>query len=254
MLSTHRQAKPAAKPRLPKPLKRRRLGATLLALLALAGADYLLYPLAPIGGRSFNRGQNATWERDTWYRGLEQQPIESLARRLKSQEVRDVFFHARFIQKDGSLRFRTPESARRLTSQMKIAAPTVRCIAWVYVGNERGLTGVDISQPQVRARMVGEAVWLVQECGFDGVQWDYEICEDGNPSLLLLLRETRAALPHGKLLSVATAGALWADGCLEPSRPGAGARVTSARSRANATRSWSWATTRACTSRATTPA
>jgi hypothetical protein len=51
--------------------------------------------------------------------------------------------------------------------------------------------------------MVGEARWLVNECGFDGVQWDYEICQDGDPNFLRLLRETRAALPPGKLLSAA---------------------------------------------------
>jgi spore germination protein YaaH len=56
----------------------------------------------------------------------------------------------------------------------------------------------------VRAGMVEDAVWLVRDCGFQGVQWDYEICPDGDPWLLLLLAETRAALPKSALLSVAT--------------------------------------------------
>ena len=48
-----------------------------------------------------------------------------------------------------------------------------------------------------------EAVWLCTVCGFEGVQWDYEICEDRDKDLLALLSETRAALPQGKILSVA---------------------------------------------------
>ncbi|MBV9866419.1 MAG: hypothetical protein JO316_13785 [Abitibacteriaceae bacterium] len=52
--------------------------------------------------------------------------------------------------------------------------------------------------------MVKEAQWLVNTCNFDGIQWDYEICDNGDPQLITLLRETRAALPKTKLLSVAT--------------------------------------------------
>jgi hypothetical protein len=35
------------------------------------------------------------------------------------------------------------------------------------------------------------------------MQWDYEICDNADPYLLSLLRETRAALPAGKTLSAA---------------------------------------------------
>jgi spore germination protein YaaH len=76
------------------------------------------------------------------------------------------------------------------------------------VGNDRGITGVDISSTAVRRVMVEEARWLVNECAFDGIQWDYEICPDGDPDLLSLLQETRAALPPSKTLSVSTP--LWA--------------------------------------------
>jgi spore germination protein YaaH len=52
--------------------------------------------------------------------------------------------------------------------------------------------------------MVEEAARLATDYGFDGVQWDYEICPDGDRGFLALMRETRAALPAGKLLSAAT--------------------------------------------------
>jgi hypothetical protein len=44
---------------------------------------------------------------------------------------------------------------------------------------------------------------LIREAGFDGIQWDYESCPDGDRSFLALLEETRSALPPGTLLSAA---------------------------------------------------
>jgi hypothetical protein len=61
-----------------------------------------------------------------------------------------------------------------------------------------------LASAAVRAKMAAAARWLVTDCGFDGVQWDYEIVDDGDPHLLALLGETRAALPSGKLVSAAT--------------------------------------------------
>jgi hypothetical protein len=56
--------------------------------------------------------------------------------------------------------------------------------------------------------MAAEARWLVRECGFRGVQWDYEICPDGDPDYPALLRETRGVLdglPGRPLLGACTA-------------------------------------------------
>ncbi len=111
----------------------------------------------------------------------------------------------RFIKKDGTLRFREDaETVRYLLTKVRQHAPNIKLIAWVYIGNERGLTGVDIGDEKVRRSIVHEEEWLVRDCGFDGVQVDYEICEDGNESLLSLLAETRRALPKGKMLSIST--------------------------------------------------
>ena len=58
---------------------------------------------------------------------------------------------------------------------------------------------MDISRADVRQSMVSEAKWLVEQCGFQGIQWDYEICPDHDPSFLALLKETRSALPKAHL-------------------------------------------------------
>lgn len=188
------------------------IAGALLLLVALLLADYWLYPrLAPIGGRSFNTGENGSWLRYTWYFGEEQEDVGVLAARLKQQQIRYAYFHVRFIHKDGTLAFRHPEVKVLLNRlRARLNDPSIKLLAWIYAGNERALTGVDIADTAVRRNMVREAKWLVQTCGFDGVQWDYEICEDGNRHHLSLLRETRAELPPGKMLSVCTA--MWLPG------------------------------------------
>jgi hypothetical protein len=199
-----REARP--KMRLPIRRKQRRRWAAAFCLLLLAG-DYWFYPLwAGIGRRSFNKGENGAWLHHSWSLARRSQSdLRAMARRLRAMQIRSAYFHVRYIGKSGALRFHRPAESRRLTAFLHRAAPDVRAIAWVYVGNERGITGVDLSDASVRARMVREAVWLTTVCGFDGVQWDYEICPDGDLHLLALLRETRRALPPGKTLSVATA-------------------------------------------------
>jgi hypothetical protein len=195
------------------PARSRRLrrwsGRTLAILLLLLVADCLLYPsLAPIGGRSFNQGENGLWLRYWWYFGRRgDSEVQALARRLNERQIGYAYFHVRHITREGRLAYRYPAEARRLVAAMRREAPSVKVIAWVFAGNARlkhtGVGDVDLASPAVRQAMVAEARWLVKECGFDGVQWDYEICDNADPHLLSLLRETRTALPSGKLLSAA---------------------------------------------------
>lgn len=132
----------------------------------------------------------------------EKTDVPVLAKRLQDEQIRYAYFHVRDVTKDGALRYHRPDVAGWLVAPLHRQAPTVKLIAWVYAGNGGGRGSVDLSRPEVRKVMVQEAVWLVTVCGFDGIQWDYEICPIGDADLLRLLRETRAALPPGKLLSV----------------------------------------------------
>jgi hypothetical protein len=191
--------------------RRRRHGLIgLCILIALLAADYALYPLlARPGGRSANQGENGLWLRYHWYFGRRSEAqVRELARRLRERQIRYAYCHVRHITRDGRLRYHYPEAARRLVAALHREAPAVKVIAWVFAGNSRvastGVGEVDLSRPAVRRAMVAEARWLVTDCGFDGIQWDYEICDSGDADFLRLMRETRAALPAGKLLSVAT--------------------------------------------------
>jgi hypothetical protein len=176
--------------------------------LLLVAVDYLAYPrLAHIGGCSLNTGENGLWLRYTWYFGKWQDTdLQKLARRLQSGQIRYGYFHVREVAPNGHLRYHYLTSARRLTAALHREAPGTKAIAWVYAGNERTYSSdrADLSNPAVRQTMTKEAAWLVNDCGFDGVQWDYEVCGDGDQRLLALLDETRAVLPKGKIISVCT--------------------------------------------------
>lgn len=197
--------------RLAAPLSRRRWKrmvalAVLIFSLCLV-VDFYGYPYgAPPPGVSGNRGANGLWLRHTWYFGRHTDAeVRALADRLRDAQVRDAYFHVRFVERSGRLHFRYGREARRLTDTLRRTDPGLRRVAWVYTGNFRGAGNVDLNDPGVRRRMAEEARWLTTECGFDGIQWDYEICADGEPGLLELLRETRTAMPPGKFLGVATA-------------------------------------------------
>ena len=179
----------------------------VILLIALLTLDYWAYPYGAMpGGRSFNQGENGLWLRCTWYFGEHTlAETRQLARQLHSRQIRYAYFHVRSINEKGRLAFHHPAEARKLVAILHREAPDVRAIAWVYAGNAQGQGKVRLNDAMVRKTMTAEAQWLVRDCGFDGVQWDYEICENGDSDFLSLLRETRSALPPDKTLSIASA-------------------------------------------------
>ena len=188
---------------------RRRARWLLLGIaLGLVGliADYILYPMIAVTRvHDGNRAENGLWLRYTWYFGeWQSSDMERLVARVNAGEIRDVYCHVRYIEPDGTLRYRQLRAARRFTQTLHVLAPDVRVFAWIYAGNARGTPSVPITETGIRSQMAEEARWLVEECGFDGIQWDYEITTSNEPGLRELLRDTRAALPAGTPLSVCT--------------------------------------------------
>jgi len=150
-------------------------------------------------------GNNGLWLHYSWYFGRRSEAeTHALAMHLARHHVRYAFFHVRFIGQSGRLKFHYPNAARTLVRTLHRDAPGLKALAWIYAGNVRGEGHVMLEDPSFRQRMVQEAVWLTTECGFDGVQWDYEVCATGDPGFPLLLKETRSAMPHGRLLWAAT--------------------------------------------------
>jgi len=112
----------------------------------------------------------------------------------------------RGLSKDGHLRFRYLAQAKALTDGLHQRDPKIHPIAWIHAGNEKGGGPIDLRSAKVRHTMAVEASWLVKEAGFDGVQWDYEICPDDDQDFLKLLLEARAALPNGSYLGADVPG------------------------------------------------
>lgn len=187
--------------------------------------DGLIPPVSDRRQSSFNRGENGIWLRYRWYFGEHSDAErERLLKRLAGSQMRFAYFHVRSTDSQGKLIYRYPENARRLNESIHRYLPGVKSIAWVYVpsryevsgvGSEdaKGTkTGVDLSDRVVRQNLVDEAIWLVDTCGFDGVQWDYEFFPDKEPDFPVLLKETRATL--GKAAFISVASPMWYPGTL----------------------------------------
>jgi len=186
----------------PRP-KRRRVLALFAACATLAlFLDYALYPLGETSAPRFDKGENAVWLSFDWAQGRASETRVHLATRMEAGGVRDLYFHVRYIGKSGRLRFDVHDASRRLNAELRRDDPQLRRFAWVYVGNARGITGVDISQTAVRAHIADECAHLIRD-GFDGIHLDYEMCSNGDTEFLALLDAIRARIGK-RPLSIAT--------------------------------------------------
>lgn len=189
-----------------KPLKRTLL--VILGILVFCLIDALVYESKPIDGRFIKAAmpcQNGAWLRYYWYRGKHgEQEWLAMLERLNLHKIRYAYFHVLGVNPDGRLAYHQPKEAKQITSRVHQHCPNTLCIAWVYVPSDYGREGVNLSQPATREALHAEAKWLIEECGFDGVQWDYEFAPNGDTRFLNFLSESRARIPRDKLLSVAT--------------------------------------------------
>ncbi len=201
--------------------KRNRVVVFSVILLCLASAllvfDFFSYQIPIQSGQAgikANRARNGLWLRYLWYFDKHSsKDADKMCSHLKRDEIAYAYFHVRGITRDGSLKFHYPEKARKLVELVHSRAPGCKVIAWAYAGTATEYGGVDLSSDSVRKKMVEEASWLVNTCGFDGVQWDYEFCACGDRGFLKLLDETRNALSDDAILACATPmwypGGLW---------------------------------------------
>jgi hypothetical protein len=153
-----------------------------------------------------NKGKNGLWLRYLWYTGKETDPAQwdAMAKRLVDYQIKYAYFHVLTTASNGKLKSHHLDNAQKITSFVHKKAPGTQVIAWLYIGSTATPDQVDLAKPEVRAALIKEMHWLTQECGFDGVQWDYEFCVPGDPGFIELMKESKAALAPGKLLCTAT--------------------------------------------------
>ena len=188
--------------------------AVLVGALALltAGlvADAVTYiPQPSPGAPSTNHGTNGLWLRHFWYHGkYTAKDLDALMARLTAYQIRYAYFHVLRIGRDGRLHEHCLKEAQALNAALHKSAPQTKSIAWVYVPSNE----VALADETTRKAVVDEARWLVNQCGFDGVQWDYEFAANGDSSLIDLLNETKQAVPEhfvGAAVPMWYPGTLW---------------------------------------------
>jgi hypothetical protein len=150
----------------------------------------------------FNKGKNGLWMRSRMYMGkLEAGEVERMSEIFRKEQIGFAYFHCRDIRADGGLRFEPSASLQNNVSALRAANPKTKIIAWIGAVNKQNGGEVDLAIESVRRKMASEAARLVKTCGFDGVQWDFENCLDGNKNHVDLLKLTRKALPADSHLS-----------------------------------------------------
>lgn len=133
-------------------------------------------------------GHDAEWLGHAWVDGRKGQPdVDRLAAAIRGTGIHDLFVHAGPFRDDGTLDPGLRPRARWLVGSLHTALPGVRVQAWLGAHPVPGQLRLD--SPATRASVL-DAVGQVLDDGFDGVHYDFEPVEDGNPDLLTILGAT----------------------------------------------------------------
>jgi hypothetical protein len=182
-------------------------------LLLVVGGYVLWTPGLTVRDGRHDRKQNAIWISHGWlgddawflrndktnefaaYRNQER--IDALASRLRAHHITDVYPHLCPAEVEGSI----PKVDATQTERFLDAFAEFRVIPWI--GGPNG-TSVRAFNEKWRAAYVASVQQLFSaHPRLAGVQLNVEPLTSGDANFLILLEQLRAALPAGKILSVA---------------------------------------------------
>jgi hypothetical protein len=175
----------------------------------VAGAVLLLLAwllLVPPTGRPAGPMQphNAVWLDRYWLRGdMSVSDMENEIARMVALNIKTLFVHAGPFNPDGSIPEYDPARILQIRAAAANVRVDVRVLAWLGGLNAAGGGDLDLLRADIRTRAAEETCRL-QERGFDGIHLNIEPTPTGDEGFLLLLEATRACLPEGAFLSVAT--------------------------------------------------
>jgi hypothetical protein len=186
-------------------------GAAFLALLFVGW--WIWTPGADVRDGRHDRGRNGLWlghgwlGADEWFREndkIDQMPrfrdpvrIRQLAEKCRAQHITDLFPHLCPAAHTGEIPPVDDAQVQRFLAEFSGA----RVMPWI---GGPAVTRVDQSNPQWRAKFAASATALLaRHPGFAGVHLNVEPLTSGDRDFLVLLEELRAALPRGKILSLA---------------------------------------------------
>lgn len=192
----------------------KRVAAALTVIFLLGVAAWVSWePGKAITDGRHDRGHNGIWLQhgwlgdDEWFhrngktdqipRFREPQNIAALAALLRTNGITDVFPHLCPCSIDGEIAGSDPAQVERFLDGLE----GFRVMPWIG-----GVLGVQarLHKPEWRIAFVASVTNLLNaHPRLAGVQINIEPMPSGNPDFLKLLDELQAALPEGKLLSVA---------------------------------------------------
>jgi hypothetical protein len=179
-----------------------RLVKGIVALVLLLAVLDFNYPLDTPLGDEFDKGENAVWLGGEWSDTLHTpEARRELANSLARRGVRWIFAGQGELRSNGSLPKENSLYAGGLVADVHRAQTNIRILGWIS-GHNGGRGGLDLSDPAVRARIVQECRYLVDQLDFDGIHLNIEPAPSGDPNYLALLDEIRTVI-GSRTLSVA---------------------------------------------------
>lgn len=141
---------------------------------------------------------NGLWLRHQWFEGKKSDmECLDLVGTLHSHRIRDLYFHVGPLDAHGHIPNWKADAWRRTLALLRASAPNIRAFAWLG-----GVTSwtygvaddtVDLDDVHTRAVIINTSRALIDEGGFDGIQFDLEIIPNGHHGFLSLLDDTRTA-------------------------------------------------------------
>lgn len=170
--------------------------------LAAGGTALALHARGTPSPTARSAHSDALWMGHAWVDGKRSQAdVDALARRLDGTGIRDLYVHAGPLQDDGTLPADRHPRGPWLVEALHRAVPGIRVHAWL--GDVIAPDRMVLTDARTRERVLAGARAVLAD-GFDGVHYDFEPVEDGNPGFLALLRDTKElAHADGRLVSVA---------------------------------------------------
>lgn len=192
-------------------------GALVLCVVSLMatwlGWLWLSHTVTTFAGPHFNQGQNAVWLEHTWAGDAHTlADYDQLAHQLRQEQIGYVFAHVGPLASSGAIPPDRFGYAAALVRALKQRVPGIKVLAWIgqldRASGQPADQTVDIANPDTRQTIAAAAAYFAGPLAFDGVHFDIEPMENNDAHFLDLLDTTRAALPHGKLIS--TSAPMWA--------------------------------------------
>lgn len=161
----------------------------LAVLLTVGWVALLAEDSGTPSAAAHGQGHDAEWLGHAWVDGRKgQSDVDSLAAAVHRTGIHDLFVHTGPFRDDGTLDPSLRPRAQWLIGALHTALPGVRVQAWLGAHSVPGQLRLD--WPTTRAHVLA-AVAQVLDDGFDGVHYDFEPVENGNPDLVTLLAATR---------------------------------------------------------------